>query len=309
MAGTTKVSLGKIPDGCTGEALREAHIASVRSVIDQLGVNPVAGKRVLMKPNFNTADPAPGSTPNETWTTMVRKLREMGALDVTLVERSGPPLTSEVLAAKGVLPLLEELGCGFINLDENDVDDWVLMRPENGHWPEGFIYPRVVRDAECMVSTCCLKTHRVGGVFSLSLKLAVGLVPRRGYRYTYQMHASPHMRKMIAELNLCYDPRLIVLDGVHAFVSGGPDVGERVQANVMIGGTDRVAVDTVGLAVLKLLGTTPEIQDHPIFSQEQIARAVELGLGVSSPAAIELVTEDAESAAYAARLRAILDQG
>ena len=309
MAEQARVALVKIPDGTTGEELETARIAAVRSVIDQLGCNPVAGKRVLLKPNFNTADPAPGSTPNNTWTTMVQKLREMGARDVALVERSGPPLTVDVLAAKGVPPLLAELGCEFIDLDEHDVEDWVKFVPEGGHWPDGFIYPRVIRDAECIVTTCCLKTHRMGGVFSLSLKLAVGLVPRRGYNYMHQMHYSPHMRKMIAEINLCYQPSLIVLDGVHAFVTGGPEIGERVQANVMVAGTDRVAVDAVGLAVLKLLGTTPEIQDHPIFSQEQIAHAAKLGLGVSSPEQIEIVPADAESALYADQLRQILSQG
>jgi len=46
-----------------------------------------------------------------------------------------------------------------------------------------------------------------------------------------------------------------------------------------------------------------------IFEQQQIARAVELGLGVDSPAQIELVTDDSDSAAYAAQIRAILDHG
>ena len=62
------------------------------------------------------------------------------------------------------------------------------------------------------------------------------------------------------------------------------------------------------LAVLKLLGTTPEIQDHPIFSQEQIAHAAKLGLGVSSPEQIEIVTADAESALYADKLCQILSR-
>ena len=46
-----------------------------------------------------------------------------------------------------------------------------------------------------------------------------------------------------------------------------------------------------------------------IFEQEQIARAVELGLGVAGPDAIEIVTRDAESARYAEKLRAILRLG
>jgi len=143
-------------------------------------------------------------------------------------------------------------------------------------------------------------------VFTMSLKLSVGLTPKK-IRGT--MHRSPDMRRMIAELNTGYKPQLIVLDGVSAFTDGGPSRGQLESANVMIAGNDRVAVDAVGLAVLKELGTTQAIMSRRIFEQEQIARAVELGLGVAGPDAIEIVTRDAESARYAEKLRAILRLG
>jgi uncharacterized protein (DUF362 family) len=78
---------------------------------------------------------------------------------------------------------------------------------------------------------------------------------------------------------------------------------------VMIAGDDRVAVDAVGLAVLKDLGSNDAIMGRRIFEQEQIARAVELNLGVSGPAEIELVTADAEGRALAGRLERILAEG
>jgi uncharacterized protein (DUF362 family) len=123
------------------------------------------------------------------------------------------------------------------------------------------------------------------------------------------MHASPNIRRMIAELNTGYRPSLIVLDGVAAFTDGGPSRGELKAGNVMIAGDDRVAVDAVGLAMLKLLGANRAIMDRKIFEQEQIARAVELGLGAPGPEAIEIVTADADSRTCADALRRILDQG
>jgi uncharacterized protein (DUF362 family) len=63
------------------------------------------------------------------------------------------------------------------------------------------------------------------------------------------------------------------------------------------------------VAILRLLGTTPEVSQGPIFAQDQIARAVELGLGVSSPEQIQLVTGDPESEAFAAKIRETLLQG
>jgi uncharacterized protein (DUF362 family) len=123
------------------------------------------------------------------------------------------------------------------------------------------------------------------------------------------MHASPDVRKMIAELNTGYRPSLIVLDGVAAFTDGGPATGELKQGNVMIAGDDRVAVDAVGLAMLKSLGANQAIMNRRIFEQEQIARAVELKLGATGPDAIDIVTADAESRAVADTLRPILAQG
>jgi uncharacterized protein (DUF362 family) len=173
--------------------------------------------------------------------------------------------------------------------------------------------PRPVLEADGVVQTCCLKTHRYGGHFTLSLKNSVGLaakwVPGESYNYMGELHNSPHQRRMIAEINTAYQPDLVVLDGVEAFVEGGPAQGKKVQANLILAGTDRVAIDAVGVAVLRHFGTTPEISQGAIFEQEQITRAVNLGLGVGDPDQIELITDDPESAAYARQIQEILLSG
>jgi hypothetical protein len=61
--------------------------------------------------------------------------------------------------------------------------------------------------------------------------------------------------------------------------------------------------------VLKEQGSNKKIMETPIFAQEQIARAVELGLGAGSPAEIEIVAGTAAGKEYAERLRKILRQG
>ena len=114
---------------------------------------------------------------------------------------------------------------------------------------------------------------------------------------------------MIAEINLAYKPQLIVLDGVEVFTDGGPMDGTRKKANVIIAGTDRVAVDAVGLAVLKEQGSNSTIMGRKIFEQDQMKHAVEIGLGVSGPEEIVIVTNDQESKAYADKLADILMKG
>jgi uncharacterized protein (DUF362 family) len=263
----------------------------------------MAGKRVVLKPNFNSADGGPAGTHDETLTQLVSELQERDTRSITLGESSGPRGTQRVLAAKGTLDLAHEMGFDVVDFDEVPDSDWTFVRPPGTHWPEGFHLPRLVTDAEYLVSTCCLKTHGFGGVFTMSLKLSVGLTPRAIRR---PMHRSPDMRRMIAELNQGYAPDFVLVDGVEAFTDGGPSEGTLKRGNVMVAGTDRVAVDAVGLAILKDLGSNEAIMGTPIFGQEQIARAVEVGLGVRGPEEITLVSDDAEGAAYASRLEGIL---
>jgi uncharacterized protein (DUF362 family) len=284
--------------------------SGVISSINTLKINPVKNKDVLIKPNFNTADPVPGSTHNDTLTALVEEVWKMGAKSVSLGERSYPP-TKEVMEAKGVIPLMEKLDVRIINFDDLADQDWVAVKPKDSHWREGFRIARPVLEAECLISTCCLKTHQYGGGFTMSLKLHVGVVPtgRHGYNYMSELHGSPHQRKMIAEINAPFQPDLVVLDGIDAFVDGGPMTGKRAKGNVFLASTDRVAIDAVGVAVLKSLGSNDQIMKQEIFKQEQIARAAELGLGASSPAEIDLFPVDDQSSDYRNRIAAILEKG
>ena len=296
----TKVALVSTKD--RGEGVRQA--------LSLLEFKSVRGKDVVLKPNFNSADPAPGSTHNDTLRSLVLSLQQMGASQITLAERSGPgDSTRTVMEKKGVFQLARELGFGILNLEEMGLEGWSKIEPKESHWGQGFHFPRVYLEAESIVQTCCLKTHAFGGHFTLSLKNAVGLVPLAGYPYMKELHSSSYQRQMIAEINTAYSPDLVVLDGVEAFVDGGPASGTRVEAGVMLASTDRVAIDAVAVAILRLLGTTPEVSRGSIFEQDQIARAAELGLGVSSAEAIQLITGDAESEAFAAQVRAILARG
>jgi len=282
----------------------------VKRSLAALNINPVKGKDVLIKPNFNTADTTPGSTHNDTLVALVEKAWEMGAKSISLGERSFP-LTREVMEKKGVLPLLGKMNVRIIDFDDLQDKDWVEFKPKKSHWVNGFRIARPILESECLISTGCLKTHQFGGIFTMSLKLHVGVVPtsRHGYDYMRQLHSSPHQRKMIAEINEPFQPHLIVLDGIEAFVDGGPATGKRAKGEVFLASTDRVAIDAVGVAILKLLGSNESIMKPKIFEQEQIARAVELGLGASSPSEIEVIPADGDSQDLRDRAVAVLKKG
>jgi uncharacterized protein (DUF362 family) len=295
--GKSMVSLIKTSDRAAG----------IKRAIQLLEVNPVRGKQVLLKPNFNTADPYPAATHNDTLIHLIAELKEMGAKTITIGERSGPPDTAEVLREKGIHELCREQGVGLINFEELPPTGWVRVSPPYNHWSDGFLVAKPVLDAECVVTTCCLKTHGYGGIFTMSLKLSVGIVNKSNMRELHTSFLS--QRKMIAEINQAYAPALILLDSIEAFVDKGPMQGPKKRADVILAGTDRIAIDAVGLAILKELGSNREIMEKEIFAQEQIARAVELGLGVPSAGEIEILSDDQAGRNYVEKLRTILAKG
>src|SRR4030043_86501 len=121
----TKISLVRTSDRTAG----------TRRAIDLLKINPVKGKTVVLKPNFNTADPAPGSTHNDTLRSLILTLKDMGAKKITLAERSGPGDTTRgIMDKKGIFVMAKELGFDIVNLQEMAKDGWVLVKPKDSHW-------------------------------------------------------------------------------------------------------------------------------------------------------------------------------
>ena len=280
-------------------------VYGVNKCLELLGINPVKGKKVIFKPNFNTTDPPPASSSMETVKQLILKLKEMGAESITLAERAGPAKTSKVFEDKGLTILVKDLGIQVVDLTEVPKDDYILKNPEGNHWKDGFYFAKIYDEAECIVETCCLKTHMYGGHFTISLKNAVGMVNKKNMT---ELHSSKYQREMIAEINSVYEPDLIVMDGIITFVDRGPMEGPRVEANVFVAGTDKIAIDAIGVAILRILGTTPEVTKGPIFKQDQIKRAVELGLGITSPKEIEFLTDSEESEELVAEIKAELTQ-
>jgi uncharacterized protein (DUF362 family) len=285
----------------------------IRRGLAALGLPPVRDKRVAIKPNFNSADPFPASTHPDTLGALVRHFQAGGASEIIVADRSGMGNTRQVMERKGVFVQARHLGFRPVVLDETPVEGWADERLAGSHWSRGVLFPRLFQEADLLVQTCCLKTHRYGGHFTLSLKNSVGMVakysPRDGYNYMGELHGSSHQRRMIAEINQLYRPAMIVMDGLEAFTDGGPESGTLVTPEVMVLGSDRVALDAVGVAILRMHGGNATISRGRVFDQEQIARAVQLGLGARGPEQIDLVTEDPESKRLAERIREILSRG
>jgi uncharacterized protein (DUF362 family) len=255
------------------------------------------GKKVALKANYNSADDFPASSHIDTLSAIVKYLKEEAhASNVTLAERSGMGVTREVLQERGVYDLASKLGFDVIVLDDLGKEGWKKIQPENSHWQRGFLFAKPFLQADRIVQTCCMKTHQFGGYITMSLKNSVGMVakvdPVDGYPYMGELHSSKFQRLMIAEINTAYKPEFVIMDAIKAFTSGGPHQGKEVNPGLLIAGEDRVAVDAVGVAILRGYGTTREVSRGKIMEVEQLARASELKIGISSLDEIELVPVD-----------------
>ena len=282
----------------------------IPTLLSKFSLGDYSGKQVAIKANFNSADPFPASTHIDTLRAILQILKEAGSSIITLADRSGMGNTKEVFEQMGVLALSKEIGFNSIVLDDLGKDNWLKFEQEKNHWPRGFYMAKVFHDADKIIQTCCLKTHRFGGHFTLSLKNSVGLVakkvPGERYDYMWELHNSPYQRQMIAEINNHYKLDFVLMDGIKAFVSGGPEKGRVVEPGLLLASQDRVAIDAVGVAILKMYGAKGKVGETDVFDQDQLKRAAELGFGVKSADQIKLTPLNSETQSDVDRIEQVL---
>jgi uncharacterized protein (DUF362 family) len=256
---------------------KKDRIAGVQSVLGAFDLSMFSGTSVAIKANFNSADPFPASTHIKTLDTVCSAILEQHPTRMTLVERSGMGNTREVLEEIGVIDLARDRDFGVTVLDEVDRDGWQEIQSAGLHWSRGFFLAKDIARAGYVVQTCCLKTHRYGGDFTLSLKNMVGTIAKRvpglDYNFMNELHRSPRQKSMIAEINKFCRTDIVVMDATEGFSSGGPDKGKLIKPGVILASRDRVAIDAVGVALLRVSGTVPIVMNGKIFEQEQIGSA------------------------------------
>ncbi len=252
----------------------------IRSSIDKamvrlgsLGQAIASGDKVLVKPNFNSPDPSPASTDLVFLRAVVEILLEAGAR-VTIGESSGGVWrpSRNVFRRLGAYELAHDLGVELVAF-EDKADDWVRIKID-GDYLSMVTMPRSAYEADKIVYLPCLKTHRLAW-YSGALKLAVGFVhpgERRAFHFS-------HLQQKLAEVNLCWQPDLIIMDGRKAFVSGGPDKGQLVEPGLLLASGDLVAIDVEAVKVILAYGADNKLPPNP-GQLPQIVTALKHGLGV-----------------------------
>jgi uncharacterized protein (DUF362 family) len=248
---------------------------SIDQVLQLLGPLNLAvsrGDKVLVKPNFNSDDPPPASTDLMFLKEVIEILLELGA-KVTVGESSGGIWrpTRNVFNKLHLPELTKSLGVELIAFEEKP-NNWVRIKID-GEYLHSVVMPRSAYEAEKLVYLPCLKTHGLAR-YSGALKLAFGFVhpgERRAFHLKYR-------EEKLAEISLCWQPDLIILDGRKAFVTGGPQNGKIEVPNVILASGDLVAIDVEAVKILLSYKTQNKLLSDP-WSLPQITTAVKHGLG------------------------------
>ena len=207
------------------------------------------GQRVVLKPNMSFANPPERASTTHPLvvTTVAQACLDAGAERVMVLDY---PLYKKELCLQrsGIQDACKSIrGVYVLGVDERKFFREVKV-------PQGKVLDRVeimkeVLDSHVLISLPQAKSHSDTGV-SLGIKGLMGLIWDR-----WSFHARYNINQALADLATVIRPHLTILDATRALVSGGPGgPGEVQKPDLIIAGTDPVAVDSFGVSVASWYG-------------------------------------------------------
>ncbi|MCJ7683880.1 MAG: DUF362 domain-containing protein [Desulfobacteraceae bacterium] len=231
--------------------------------------------RILVKPNFNSDDPPPGSTDLDFLCGVIELLQEHDYRNISVGEGSGRPWvpTKQIFENSGLSEKMAEMEIPLLDFDKSEYMDV----PIDGDYLDVIGYAKELEDFDKIIYLPIMKTHFLAG-FSMSLKLTVGLV----HLYDRSiLHGDNNLfvSQRSTEMNIPIKPDLIIMDGRISFVSGGPAIGLAVHPGVVLASGDQVAMDVQGVRLLQNYAAVNHLTGDA-WDLPQIKTAVKHGLGV-----------------------------
>ena len=199
-------------------------------------------KPVLTKPNYiNSRHPSTGiTTDSQVIEGVVKFLREQGVEKIVIGEGNGFADTFQAFQVAGVDAVALRWGAKLVDVNRNE---FVEVNPPNSLALRKVTVAKTALEST-IISVPKLKPHRMA-IVSLSLKNMMGALANKGSAHT------GGLSKSIVDLASVLKPSISVIDGIIAG-EGHETSADPVQMNLVIAGTDPVAVDAVGAAVMGL---------------------------------------------------------
>ncbi len=227
------------------------------------------GQKVVLKPNMSFARPPEGAsnTHPEVVATVAKACIDAGAGRVVVIDHTlQRPETC--LQASGIQKACEAIKGVYVLALQNRKFYQEVKVPD-GKILDKFEIAKEVLESDILISLPVAKSHSATGI-SMGIKGYMGLIYERG-----PFHSKFDINEALADLATVIKPKLIILDATRALVSGGPGgPGEVIKPNLVIAGTDPVAVDSYGVSVAPWYG-----QNFKGRQVEHLLAAFKRGLG------------------------------
>jgi uncharacterized protein (DUF362 family) len=243
------------------------------------------GEVVLLKPNFNTADPLPAATDYEFLKAVVEIVYSAEPKLVMIGESSTMSFnTRKIMEKLNIFDLLNlEIPPRIYVFEEYQ---WFKKEVPNAKYLKTVSLTEILDRVDKIIFLPCLKTHKYAQ-YTGALKLAVGFMKPVE---RINLHLS-HLQEKIAELNALFNVDLIIMDARKCFITRGPAEGEVREPNLILVSDDRIAIDVEGIKIIQGFKGNSLKNTDP-WQLPQIKRAVELNLGVSSEKDYEVIERE-----------------
>jgi uncharacterized protein (DUF362 family) len=212
---------------------------------------PLAGKRVVLKPNLVEyhRDKVINTHPHVV-AAVIELCRHEGAAEVIVAEGPGHWRNVEYLVkASGLGDVLHHYRVPFVDLNHDE-----LVKTPNLGRLTGLEYlhlSRTVTTAEVLISLPKLKTHHWAGA-TLSLKNLFGTMPGICYGWPKNELHWRGIDNSIIDIALTRTPDLAIVDGIIGMEGDGPLNGSAKPMGILMMGCDAVAVDATGCRLMQL---------------------------------------------------------
>jgi uncharacterized protein (DUF362 family) len=203
------------------------------------------GKRkIFIKPNLSHPEYLPGVvTSPELMTQLVGLLRD-GNSEVIVGESNGYNYPCWTAFDKtGMQKAVEKAGGTAINLSEDKV---VEVKFPDGCPLKRLFLPKTILDADAIVDLPLMKTHEFMA-YSGAIKNLFGCVPSNRRIYLH-----PYLPEVFYRLYTLFKPALTIMDARIGIEGNGPTKGKPVKMDLILTGTDALAVDIISAQVMKL---------------------------------------------------------
>ena len=246
--------------------------AAARKAVEALGGMSrfvQKGQRVVLKPNMSFASgPERASNTHPAMVAAVAQMcLEAGAEQVMVVDN---PLQSAELCLRraGVVEACKPLKNVYVQMFTDHKFYREIKVPQGKVLDKVEVLKEVI-ESPVLICLPQAKSHSNTGV-SMGLKGLMGLIWDR-----WSFHSKYNINEAIADLATVIRPKLTILDATRALTTGGPGgPGEIVKPNLVIAGTDPLAVDAFGVSVAPWYG-----QQFKGRQVEHLAAASQRGLG------------------------------